>query len=59
MKVTLKDFIGVPIMWKTEYTDGTKVNDVFVGVKIEGDILYDSEDDRWVDLEYATKNLIK
>ena len=54
----LKDFIGVPINWKTTYSDGTEVNDVFVGVKISDGVLYDSEDDRWVDFEYAKENKI-
>jgi hypothetical protein len=55
---TLTDYINRPILWKTEYTDGTKVNDLFVGVKVEDDVLYDSENDRWVDLEYAENNCI-
>lgn len=55
---TLIDYINRPILWKTEYTDGTKVNDLFIGVKVEDDVLYDSENDRWVDLEYADNNCI-
>lgn len=45
-------------MWKTQYTDGTIVNDLFIGVKAVGDLLYDSDNDRWVDLEYAKENCL-
>jgi hypothetical protein len=55
---TLENYIGRPILWKTEYNDGTKVNDLFIGTKVVDNVLYDSGDDRWVDLEYANKNCI-
>lgn len=38
--------------------DGTIVRDLFIGVKAVGDLLYDAEDDRWVDLEYAKENCL-
>ena len=54
----MKNYLNRPILWKTQYTDGTIVNDLFIGVKAVGDILYDSEDDRWVSLEYAKENCL-
>jgi len=54
----LESYINRPILWKTEYNDGTKVNDLFIGAKVVDDMLYDFAYDRWVDLEYANENCI-
>jgi len=54
----MKNYLNRPIMWKTEYTDGTIARDLFIGVRAVGDLLYDAEDDRWVDLQYAKENCL-
>lgn len=57
----MKEYLNKTIVWSTEYSDGTKVNDLFIGVHLNErfNIIYDNEKDRWVNFEYAKLNLIE
>lgn len=58
----LEKFIGVPIWWRDDsipYHMERNYEVEFIGEEVDDGILYDEWRDRWVNLEYAKKNVIK